>query len=217
MLGEPARVAAGVMTAGPNRPAEPERTERGSDRDGFQQGVLAKPAGLIGITGLGLYTALLAISVIEALLSAWPGGTGGITLLGGRIPLGGPPSPDVRLMLVALLSGALGAFVHAGGSLATYVGNRQMLRSWGLWYLLRPFIGAALGLILYFLLRGGLFAPGAPDQAVSPYGVAALAALAGMFSKEATDKLQQVFRDFFKPPEESEQRRADKLARRDAE
>jgi hypothetical protein len=44
---------------------------------------------------------------------------------------------------------------------------------------------------------------------LSPYGVAAIAGLAGLFSKQATDKLREVFENLFKtdhPPN-----RTDKL------
>jgi len=33
---------------------------------------------------------------------------------------------------------------------------------------------------------------------LSPYGITALAGLTGMFSKQATDKLREVFDDFFR-------------------
>ena len=65
------------------------------------------------------------------------------------------------------------------------------------WYVLRFLIGAALALILYFALRGGLIGTDGTSTDVNPYGVAALSALAGLFSKQATDKLSEVFDTFF--------------------
>lgn len=35
-------------------------------------------------------------------------------------------------------------------------------------------------------------------ETLNPYGFAALAAMAGMFSKEATDKLSELFKNIFK-------------------
>lgn len=63
---------------------------------------------------------------------------------------------------------------------------------------LRPFIGSALALLVYFAARGGLISGNAGAKDLSPYGIGALAALAGMFSKQATDKLREVFENLFK-------------------
>ncbi len=122
-------------------------------------------------------------------------------------------SLDLRLILLALVLGALGSFVHAAQSLATYVGNQQFNPAWGWWYVLRPFIGAALAAMVYFAVRGSLF-PSALSVSgeVNPFGIAALATLAGMFSKQATDKLDEVFTTLFRTgPRVGDAVRADKL------
>jgi hypothetical protein len=59
-------------------------------------------------------------------------------------------------MLIAVLAGALGAYVHLATSFADYAGNERLMASWGWWYLLRPFIGMALAEVVYLSLRGGL-------------------------------------------------------------
>jgi hypothetical protein len=74
---------------------------------------------------------------------------------------------------------------------------------------LRTPIGIALALLFYVVLRGGLISPtlsSAPNSdskshawtLLNPYGLAAIAAMAGMFSKQATDKLSEVFDTLFK-------------------
>jgi hypothetical protein len=71
-------------------------------------------------------------------------------------------------------------------------------------------VGISLALILYFVVRAGFLTGGADD--VSPYGIATLAALAGMFSKQATDKLEEVFLTVFRPaPGKGDAKRGDKL------
>ncbi len=72
---------------------------------------------------------------------------------------------------------------------------------------MRPFIGTALAVIVYFVVQGGLIAGTSGAGSLSPYGVAAIAGLAGMFSKQATDKLREVFENLFR----TENHRADKL------
>jgi IPT/TIG domain-containing protein len=63
--------------------------------------------------------------------------------------------------------------------------------------------------VLYFAVRGGLLPMGAEVGSVSLFGIAAISALAGMFSKQATDKLREVFDTFFKTA--AGDQRADKL------
>ena len=49
-----------------------------------------------------------------------------------------------------------------------------------------------------FAARGGLVSGNAGATDLSPYGIGALAGLAGMFSKQATDELREVFENLFK-------------------
>ena len=123
---------------------------------------------------------------------------------GGRVLL--PPlEPDQGLIVLALLAGALGAFMHAAQSFAAFVGNRELKLSWVWWYVLRPPIGSVLGLLLYFVARAGLL--GGASDSVSPYGVVAIGGLGGWFSKQATNKLAEVFDTLFRtanPPEQKD-------------
>lgn len=71
-------------------------------------------------------------------------------------------SPEQCFMVLMALGGALGASVYLILSFTTFVGNRKLVLSWVPWYALRPFVGAGLALIFYFLLRGGIltYTPG---------------------------------------------------------
>jgi len=124
------------------------------------------------------------------------------------------PSLDMRFILLVLAIGALGSCIHAMTSLVDYVGNKTFVRSWTLWYVLRPFIGMALALVFYFVVRAGFITAQATNEptAVNPFGIATLAALAGMFTKQATDKLNEVFKTFFRTAQgEGDDKRKDKL------
>jgi hypothetical protein len=107
-------------------------------------------------------------------------------------------TPDAALILLVVLVSALGSFVHAATSFADYVGNRQLRISWVWWYLLRVLVGSSLALIFYFAVRGGFFANDASSGAVNPYGIAAVSGLVGLFSKQATDKLREIFDTAFR-------------------
>jgi hypothetical protein len=123
---------------------------------------------------------------------------------------------EERLILLVVVGGALGSYIHTATSYADFRGNRQFGPSWLLWYLLRPFIGTALALVVYFAIRGGLLSiilsgSEANDATkINPFGIAAIASLTGMFSKQAADKLAEVFTTLFKS--QGDQSRRDPLA-----
>jgi hypothetical protein len=114
------------------------------------------------------------------------------------------------------MAGAVGSLTHTLTSFGDYVGNRELSTNW-IWFLiLRIPVGIALALLFYFIIRGGLLIPTVQVQKsipaneatlqVNPYSIAAFSALAGMFSKQATDKLAAVFDAVFamKKPVERE-------------
>lgn len=107
----------------------------------------------------------------------------------------------ILLILVALM-GFLGNMVHIASSFTSYVGNGTFLRSWVLWYFVKPFTAAGLAIIVYFIIRAGFLSYGAGAGGISLYGIMALSALAGLFTDSATLKLKEVFEVIFKPRDE---------------
>lgn len=105
---------------------------------------------------------------------------------------------DERLILLVIIAGMLGALVHGATSLSDFVGNNSFKKSWTWFYILRPVIGMGLALVFYFVIRGGFLSTSGGANDINPYGIAALAGLVGMFSKQATDKLGEVFSTLFK-------------------
>ena len=117
-------------------------------------------------------------------------------------------APDRHLMFTVMTAGAVGSLTHTATSFGDYVGNRELSRNW-IWFLiLRTPIGIALALFFYFIVRGGLLIPTVQIQPppaashdatlqINVYSIAAFSALAGMFSKQATDKLAAVFDTVF--------------------
>jgi hypothetical protein len=61
-------------------------------------------------------------------------------------------------------------------------------------------MGAILAVIFYFVVRGGFFSPQASFEFTSPFGFAALSALVGLFSSQATLKLKEVAETIFTKP-----------------
>ena len=89
---------------------------------------------------------------------------------------------EIQLLLLVIFAGALGSYLHAIRSITDYIGGRQLISSWFWWYITRPFLGMAMGLVFYAVLRGG-FLTGSPADAkvVNPFGVLAIGALVECF------------------------------------
>lgn len=169
---------------------EPTALERGQ--------VGASPVGPIGIVLITVYLILFSILLLYGVVQFWPPATPAgegaaptsslVTFLFWRFSI----SDEVHLLLIVALAGALGSLVHALRSLSWYIGNRELVRSWLARYILLPFVGSTLGLLFYFVIRGGFFSPEATVQQTSPFGFAALAGLVGLFSEQAVLKLKEV-------------------------
>ncbi|HYR08269.1 MAG TPA: IPT/TIG domain-containing protein [Longimicrobium sp.] len=114
-----------------------------------------------------------------------------------------------ELLLAVMLAGGIGSYIHGVNSFVTYVGNRSFVPSWVPWYLLRPFMGIGMAVIFYVVVRGGVLVMSGGVSTVDPYAMMTVAALAGMFSKQASDKLAEVFDTLFRSRADAE--RADKL------
>lgn len=180
-----------------------------ADRYASSFGVLV--AGLLFLIGGALF--------VSALINLWPAvdiGTAAesvrrpVKLLWGAYTL--HVTKTTGLFVLAILMGAIGGYVHAATSFVTYIGNRQFKASWGWWYALRAFIGASLALLIYVAFRAGFLSGTTGTIAVDPYGIAAVSGLAGLFSKQATDKLEEIFTTAFHTAGNTgDQKRGDKI------
>lgn len=100
---------------------------------------------------------------------------------------------DTALFVLVIVASLLGSLVHVASSFAAHSAQRNLTVSYLWWYPMRFVVGTGLGLLLYVALRGGLFSGDFTSKEVNPYGIAAVAGLTGMFSKQATAKLAQLF------------------------
>lgn len=185
------------LTIDPSAPAIVELRPMGDT----QRGIVG--ASLVGATVL-LMAQLVAIwpavAAATSLADPQPAIPATPLLLGlGHADLTG----EVVLITMVLMVGALGALVGAARRFL-YFATREELTERDEWsYLMRPVQRAMLALIVYFTLRGGYLGQ---DQAapVNPYGVAALSALVGLFTRHAVSKLTDVFDTLFGTPKEDE-------------
>jgi len=110
-------------------------------------------------------------------------------------------SAEVRLVIMVMVAGLIGSYIHTTISFVNFAGNRRLVKSWIWYYAARPFVGAFLALIFYLALRGGLVSAGTNTGDINQYGILAVSGLAGLFSKQATDKLKEIFKNLFKTSE----------------
>jgi hypothetical protein len=150
---------------------------------------------------LGLLLLALGIVLLYLLLTLWPAVDAAkddeasrVTWFWRDLDL----TPDATLLLLVILVSALGSYVHVTVSFSDFAGNRQLVASWVWWYLLRVFVGSSLAVLFYFAIRGGFFSSTSDSSQVNVYGIAALSGLVGLFSKQATDKLREIFDTAFR-------------------
>ena len=107
-----------------------------------------------------------------------------------------------QVLRMVVLMGALGGAIHWMSSLANYIGNGNLFRRWIPYYVLAPFQGAALAMLVYLLLRVGVLAPpdssAGPAQSLNLLGLYAFSGLTGLFAKQAIEMLRDVFAVIFK-------------------
>lgn len=105
---------------------------------------------------------------------------------------------DHRLLLLVLIMGAVGSWLHAVSSFLDFVGNRSFVASWFTWYLMRPILGAMMAVVFYLVIRAGLFPQSDVGiKAINAFSIAALAGLVGLFTQRASKKLADVFDALF--------------------
>jgi hypothetical protein len=109
-------------------------------------------------------------------------------------------STEFLFFLAVALAGALGGLIHTLRSFTWYAGNRNLRLSWLPFNLMLPVVGALGGTVFYLVLRAGLFTPSTQASGASPFGFAAVAVLAGLFSEQALEKLRQVASNVFAEP-----------------
>lgn len=118
-----------------------------------------------------------------------------VTLFGKKVRM----SDEVRLVLLVMLVGLIGSYIHAVTSFVNFAGNRRLVKSWLWYYAVRPLAaGPFLALVFYLVLRGGLLSAGVGSESINQYGILAVSGLAGMFSKQAIAKLKEIFDNFFR-------------------
>lgn len=125
-------------------------------------------------------------------------------------------NPDFTNALATMFGAGVGSVITTIlGYLEHASEKKDFERAYAPWYVGRPLMGVLLGLVFYFLLRGGLLAvmPSSKGEAgdLSVAGLAGVGALVGLFSKNAIEKLREVFDTLFSTKKGAEQSILDRL------
>jgi hypothetical protein len=147
---------------------------------------------------LGIYWLAWAALLLHVVLFHWAG------LCPNCRPseLSVSPPPASLIALIAL-AGALGGLIHGASSFAIFAGNREFQSSWTWWYILRPFLGGAVAVVVCLVIRSGI---GTADLALTGADclkTAGIAGLVGMFAEPAMLKLKDIFNTLFTPREDA--------------
>jgi hypothetical protein len=174
----------------------------------------AEPATKNEVRALGIFLLVLGVFLVYLFIILWPSGLKPdadgsspteVTLFYHRVTFTIPL--DARLIFLVMVAGGLGSFVHIATSFSGHVAGGNLTKHWDWWYILRPGIGMVLALIFYLAIRGGFLSVGSEAGKINPFGIAGMAALVGMFSKQAVAKLNEVFNTLFKTTEGQQQDR----------
>lgn len=171
---------------------------------------------------LGLFLFIVPFVLVALFISAWPQiietASGGKTLkpswlLGNMLGT----NLEIRLLFIVAVSGALGSSIQTAKSYAGHIAAGRFNTNFMTWYFMRFPVGIGLALLVYLVIRGGFLTGSFSASAdvatnVNPFGIAAISALTGMFAKEASAKLSEVFSNTFAGDDDDDSRPAPTVA-----
>lgn len=105
--------------------------------------------------------------------------------------------PEALTMLLTILMGAIGGFLHV---VRVFLDNKDH-RTW-VWYLSRPFLGTITALAMFVLMKAGqlTFTSGGGDT-LNPYFVAFLGIISGLLANDAYETLNRAGAALFRQVE----------------
>ncbi|MCU0238763.1 MAG: hypothetical protein MUC29_04915 [Pyrinomonadaceae bacterium] len=105
-----------------------------------------------------------------------------------------------QILWLLIFAGILGAVIRCIYNFFTYWGKGEFNFVWIWYYIFSPFIGGALALVFYFIIRGGFFTVNndlGNLNNLNLYSFTGLSMLVGLFSREALRKLQTIAETVF--------------------
>jgi hypothetical protein len=102
---------------------------------------------------------------------------------------------EITLLTISTCFGVIGSSTLGISCLTFWY--KRILKSWTMWYLTRPPIGAALAIIAYTIVHAGFDNGVLGPIAINNFGIAGISACAGLMTNELTARLRTVFNKLF--------------------
>lgn len=110
----------------------------------------------------------------------------------------------VSLAFLCAITGAIGATIHSMTSFAIFAGKRKLAYEWMWWIYLRIPIGILLSMLVFLAMVSNIFGDFDSSKTESIFFVTLACGLAGLFSKQVTQKLNDILNIVFGfPPGET--------------
>jgi hypothetical protein len=127
-------------------------------------------------------------------------------------------SAESYLFLIVFLAGMLGGTIRALHSLVKHLGLKDFSFYWSWFYITLPFTSAGLAIVIYFVLRGGFYGGGfGKGLVLNIFSFAALAALTGLFTDNAMERLKQAASTMLAPVPDKVDNAGEIQAKKEAE
>jgi hypothetical protein len=112
----------------------------------------------------------------------------------------------------------LGGTIRALHSLVKHLGLKDFSFYWSWFYITLPFTSAGLAIVIYFVLRGGFYGGGfGKGLVLNIFSFAALAALTGLFTDNAMERLKQAASTMLAPVPDKVDNAGEIQAKKEAE
>lgn len=111
----------------------------------------------------------------------------------------------IRSLIYIGASGGLGGTVYCIRGFYQNVGENNFKLKWGWWYIFRPFISIVIGIMVYFLIVGGLLSLGSISEVNYSKSVifySGIAFLAGFSFTQFANKLEELANILFTKKED---------------
>jgi hypothetical protein len=153
---------------------------------------------------LGLFLLIIPVILVFFIIDFWPVKDAANTWSNYTMILGFYLAFHLRMLVLVLLAGGLGSYIHVATSFSYHIAKGDFKPHWYWWYWMRIPIGATLALVTIMIIQGKLFVPPTANNDATPFTTIGIAALIGLFSRHAVDKLRDIFDVVFNPREKKD-------------
>jgi hypothetical protein len=150
---------------------------------------------------LGFFLLIIPVVLVFFIIDFWPVKAAANTWSNTTMILGLYLPFHLRMLVLVLLAGGLGSYIHVATSFSYHIAKGDFEPHWYWWYWMRIPIGATLALVTLMIIEGQLFVPPTANSDAAPFTTIGIAALIGLFSRHAVEKLRDIFDVVFNPRE----------------